>query len=147
MAKPLNRRDLFARTAAVGAALALPLTHGAVALQAQSRPDAALEAAWQRIVAAADALDVIGGNNETEAEHELYATMDEAENFIQSTTAQTPHGAAIQLWLALRHTTDSIAHDEIVKRRDLDAISGDRGLDWDAKCIVAALRSLEATTP
>ncbi|WP_228766479.1 twin-arginine translocation signal domain-containing protein [Pelagerythrobacter aerophilus] len=101
MGKPINRRDLFAGTAAVGAALALPLPHGAIALQAQSRPDAALEAAWQRIVAAADTLDVIGVDFDTEAERDQYAIMDEAENFIQSTTAQTPHGAAIQLWLAL----------------------------------------------
>lgn len=131
-----NRRNFIAGTAA---ALAMPTVALAV-----NHPDAALEAAWQRIVSAADTLDVIAVNYDTPGEREQYAIMDEAENFIQSTPAKTTHGAAIQLWLALRHTIDSNAHDEPVKRRDIDALLYDPAIDWNARCILASLRSLQA---
>lgn len=135
----ISRRAALAAFPIAAVAVAAP----AVALAVSQGPDAALEAAWQRIVHAADTLDAISVNHDTPAEREQWAIMDEAENFIQSTPARTPHGAAIQLWLALRHTIDSNEHDEPVKRRDIDTLLSDRGLDWSAKCIVAALHSLD----
>lgn len=107
-------------------------------------PDAAMESAWQRLVSAMDTLDVVGVDFETSAERELCARMVEAEQFLLSTPAKTPHGTAIQLWLVLHHTLDSEEHEELVRRRDLEALLADASVDGNGGRILATLRSLQA---
>lgn len=123
----------IAAVAVAAPALAIPLSHS----------DAALEAAWQRILIARDTLDMIGKDWDTKAEREQWAIVDEAEAVIQSTPAKTPQGVAVQLWLSLLHTLDTRDHDELVRARNLDALDSTE-VDWNARCILAALRSLEA---
>ncbi len=144
MAKPINRRDLIAGTAAVGAALAaLPLTHGAIALQAVSRTDAALEAAWQRRIEALDAYDLVMVNGDTPEEEALEDAWAREETLITNTIAETPHGLAIQLWLALEGSVSNRVDHEATKHRDLAHFEdNDSQLDWDERIILSALRSL-----
>lgn len=129
-----NHRGFIAATAAAAPfpAIALPINH----------PDAALEAAWQRLVIARDTLDLIAEDH-SQIEREQWAIVDEAEALIQRATATTPRGAALQLWVALSHTLDTNGEDKLVRAGDLEALEA-RQVDWNARCIFAALRSLEA---
>ena len=111
--------------------------------------DTAIEAAWARRQAAflrykALPLDKPPpGETETPAEQACLAIVDEAEEVIRSHVAHTPHGAAIQLKVALYSFLSQRPHEEALTRGDLDALEAGE-LDWPERLVLAALRSLEA---
>lgn len=107
-------------------------------------PDYVIEAAWERRQTAYAAFKVVDDLSE---EQRLWAVVDTAEEIIRSTNALTPKGVLIQLWCALYHSTAALSQeqDDAVTRGDLDAVDAeDRALDWNARLMVAAMRSLKA---
>jgi hypothetical protein len=117
------------------------------------KPDALLEQAWTRWQDARQAYnglpdpgrsDVDGDAIEAE-EARLWTVMDETEEAIRAAVATTKRGAAIQLWVALAHSIDTQGQDEAISRGDLTPILATEGdLDWNARLVVSALRSLAA---
>lgn len=136
-----TRRACLGASAAVAIAATVPAS-------ATAGEDAALIEAWERRKAAYlefNAHPLIGeGTDEGEREEErLWAIIDEAEAFIRQTTAKTPQGIEVQLWMALYHSV-SLTHngDSIVLRGDFAAVEQiENTLDWNARIIVAAIRS------
>ncbi|WP_066807090.1 hypothetical protein [Sphingomonas asaccharolytica] len=107
-------------------------------------PDYAIEAAWERRQTAYAAFKVV---DDLAEEQRLWAVVDTAEEIIRSTNARTPKGVLIQLWCALYHSTAALSQeqDDAVTRGDLDAVDAeDRMLDWNARLMIAAMRSLKA---
>lgn len=123
--------------------------HTTIAAAALLSADAVLEAAWQRRLAARAEYDELAVNGDTPAEKRLWAIMDAAEETIRATVATTPRGAMIQLWVALDHSIMTRDEDNACRDGDLLFFVGehDRKQDWNARLILAALRSLEGQLP
>lgn len=142
-----TRRALLKMGTAVASFAGIPaLAQGATFTD----PDAALSKAWdrrQRAYAVYNAIppnDTLDGPSMTPEEIRLWEIIDTAEEVIQSTTARTPHGASIQLWCALHYSILRREDDDAVTRGDLAAIDRhDSELDWNARLVLAALRSLQ----
>lgn len=112
-------------------------------------PDAAIIAAWERWQTAHAAYDALPyadeGCDHTPEEAAQWAIIDAEEAVIQSATATTPEGVAIQLWLALYHSQTDRETCAAIMRRDLAGLEAEAiGFDWGARLIFAALRSLQA---
>jgi len=141
-----NRRSLLASIPAAALAVTIPAT-----ALAANESDATIKAAWaQWLQTRADynAAPVPEDDAQHKAqlieEQRQWAIMDEAEETIRATAATTPQGAQIQLWVALIHSVTTREEEEAVLRRDLSAIAAfDHELDWHARLIVAAIRSLD----
>lgn len=136
-----TRRAFLGATAVAAIAATIPAS-------AAAGEDAAIIEAWERRKAAYlefNAHPLIGTGDLVgdQEEERLWAIIDEAEAFIRQTTAKTPQGIEVQLWMALYHSV-SLTHngDSIVLRGDLPAVEQiESGLDWNARIIVAAIRS------
>lgn len=112
--------------------------------------DIEIEAAWQRRVQAYaefqslpdDAEPVVDGYRP--GERELWDVIDAAEEVIRSRVAKTPRGAMIQLWCAMYHSVTSSDDEDAVTRGDFAALDRAEGsLDWNARLMLAAVRSLQ----
>ena len=149
-AAPTRRALLTGMSYAAGAAIVT----GGIALASEAKgatPDAAIEAAWQRRVEAyaiynalpADTGPVVGGY--APGEREQWHIIDDAEEVIRSSVATTPRGAMIQLWCAMFHSVTGREQDDALTRGDFAAIDRlDGNLDWNARLVLAALRSLQS---
>ena len=134
---PTRRAMLVSAGAIAVAALPLPNAKAARAIH----EDGALEADWQEAIACRRLLDTVAWEGPLYPAH--CARLDAAENRIRERPAHTPHGAAIKLWLALLHMVDTAEQDRSVEERDMAAMERhDEHLDWNARLIVAALRTL-----
>ncbi len=113
-----------------------------------TRPDGPLLDAFERRRRAYERLDQIDKSPIGKIgarEQALLSIIDAAEIMIRSNLACTPAGAAVQLWCALWHSAD------ISRAAQTAAAAGDvielelleDELDWDAKLMLAALRSLK----
>lgn len=120
--------------------------------EAHNEPDAAILEAWERRKAASRAynalpfeeyVDIEGAYSPEEKE--VLAIIDAAEEEIRSSIATTPRGVAIQLWVALHHLVTSREDDAAANEADLDYFErqGDQA-DWNARMLVAAIKSLQA---
>ena len=87
-------------------------------------------------------------NMEAEAfagETQLQNAVDLAEGFAALALARTPRGVEIQLWTALSHMVDDPEQDWRTYSGDLEFFSGRANeLDWPAKLVLAAIKSLRA---
>ncbi|WP_260598879.1 hypothetical protein [Sphingomonas endolithica] len=115
------------------------------------RGDAAIEAAWacrEQAYAAYNALPDNNGpvvNGYGPSEREMWAIIDEAEETIRAAVATTARGAMLQLWCAMYNSVSGREDDEAVTQGDFAAIDRkDSGLDWNARLMLAAIRSLQA---
>lgn len=138
IASPTASRRAFLVGAPVAATI--PLLPASAFNQAA---DAVIERAWRRRVGA----HVVFNNNTlTKAgENYWFAVIDEAEEVIRSTTAVSARGAAIQLWVSLSHSIMDRVDDDAINREDLGHFaSRDVDLDWEARLVLSALRSLYA---
>lgn len=113
--------------------------------------DAVIEAAFARrheAYAAYNALPLDSGpvvDGHGPHELELWEIIDAAEHVIRTTTAKTPRGVMLQLWCAMYHCVDDTENDEAVNRGDFAALDNlDNDLNWSARLMLAALRSLQA---
>ena len=139
------------RRAILAAVIAAPaLAATASTVWATTTPDAAIEAAWQRRQAAYVAYNAIPPDyspdapSETPEEAKLWATVNESEDVIRSTTARTPRGAMLQLWCAMYHSVMNGDDDAALTRGDFAALDRmDEKLEWNARLVLAALRSLQ----
>lgn len=109
-------------------------------------PDAAIVSAWHRRVAAHGM--IAGGeldSNDTSLAP-YWTIVDECDDFIQSTVANTPVGVEVQIWTALHNSSAYVKDEEqAILRMDLDYLAAHASaFDWDAKPMIAALRSLRA---
>ncbi len=108
----------------------------------------AIETAWNEWKAAYDALEALPLPPADDApmsaeEKAAWAIIDKCEVTIRSSVATSPGGVAAQVWIALRHSVTERDHDLAAGRTDLDALEALGGaLDWNVRCMVAALRSL-----
>ena len=139
-ATTITRRSLLAAAPVAAVAVAIPAA-------AYASEDAAILAAWDRRKAAYHAINSNPDLEPGEPEEERYwAIVDEVEETIRAATAKTPLGVEVQLWMALYHSASMNADgDAIVLRGDLEALATiERGLDWNAKIILAAIRSVRS---
>ena len=112
-----------------------------------ARPDGPLLDAWERRKAAWQRCEALPSSDIIEAtaeEAECMAIVDAAEVIICNTIAATPRGIACQLWVSLDYSAD--AHDlgmaDAIRREDIASVCAMAdGLDWEARLMVAALRS------
>lgn len=115
-----------------------------------AHPDAALIAAWERNKAARTIYDALPlsdcpGGSYTPEEQAQIDIMDEAEEVICSTTAATPAGAEIQLWLALGHQLTGNEESAAAIRGDIDWFNKhETAIDWVERITLAAIRSVRA---
>ena len=118
-------------------------------------PDLAIQAAWERRQAAYRRYNALPHDdlNEsfdpethmTASERECWAIIDAAEAVIEETPASTPRAVAIKLWSALYHCVTGREDDEAITSGDIERVGAiAEDLDWNAKLIVSAIRSLEA---
>lgn len=134
------------RRAVIGALAISPL----IAAPAIAAPagDATILAAWDRRVnayAAYLALPEERYGFENPEEDRLWSIIDEAEETIRSTFATTPRGVMIQLWCGMYHSITRNDQDVALTAGDFAALEGaDAHLDWNARLMLAALRSLKA---
>ena len=114
------------------------------AVSPTASPDYAIEAAWERRQTAYAAYQDADDLNE---EQRFWSVVDEAEEVIRSSIALTGRGVLIQLWCSLYHSTACLSakQDAVVTRGDFDALDAEDGaLDWSARMMLAAMRSLKA---
>lgn len=140
-----SRRNFITGSASLAASITFPV---AATASAKNGADGGIIRAWERRKAAYFTMNThpligtgdIAGNL---AEERLWTAIDEAEEYIRTTPAETPHGIELQLWMALYHSTNlTHGEDNIVLRGDFQAIEEiESDLDWNARIIVAAIRS------
>ena len=111
--------------------------------------DAVIEQAWEARRAAYERYNALPFSDEpdeaqTPEELAQWAIIDKAEETIRAAIAETPRGAAIQLWTALQHGITDREDEAAVLRRDLEWFKDDEGQDWTLRLILSALRSLKA---
>lgn len=81
----------------------------------------------------------------TPEEASLWASIREAEEAIRSKAASSPAGVAAQLWSGLHTLTpDAWLEDACQSGNLASLIAREHELDWNARMIVAALRSLKS---
>ena len=111
--------------------------------------DTLLQQAWEARQAAYERYNALPFSEAPDAPHTPaeaaeWAIIDGADETIHSTVASTPHGAAIQLWVALQHSITSRQDEAAILRRDLEWFADDEKQDWKHRLILSALRSLKA---
>ncbi len=108
--------------------------------------DDALEDAWTSHRAAMDALEAMDPDLlgcETDEENEIWSRVDAAQAFILDTAAKTPRGAEIKLWVALHHLAGRREDHDAIRRGDVAALDGgEKGMDWNARLVFSAIKSL-----
>jgi hypothetical protein len=139
-----NRRSLLA---AIGAG---PMMLAAPAAMSADAPDAVIERAFERRQIAYAAYNDLPDRGEPlvdgfgPGERELWTIINEAEHVIRTTVATTPRGVMLQLWCAMYHSVSGQEDDAALTRGDFAAVERlDNGLDWNARLMLAALRSLQ----
>jgi hypothetical protein len=142
-----TRRAAFGAIGSIAAAGILA-SHTARAL---ANPDADIEAAFQRRQQAYAAYNALPIDNQPvvdgygPGERELMAVIDAAEDVIRRAVATTPRGVMLQLWCAMYHSITKSQDDDALTRADFAAIDRiDSDLDWNARLMLAGLRSLQA---
>lgn len=134
----MNRRNFIAFAPAVAVVAAAP----AVAMAAAG-PDHVIEAAWKARQTAFFAYGKLVTNGDTPEEKALWNKIDAAEEVIRSSVAKTPRGVSIQLWTALYHDIITREEEEAINAGNFEALEAqDSNLDWSARLVLAALRSL-----
>lgn len=115
-----------------------------------TNPDQAILDAWERReeayrVYGAMGDHEVGRSQMSPAEKRLWEIIDGGDEFIRSAVASTPRGVSIQLWVALYHSVTGRDDDAAISHGDLEQLTEleDR-LDFNARMILAALRSLRA---
>lgn len=108
--------------------------------------DSAILAAWERRVAAYNVINrgELRGSVCTAAPY--WAIVDECDKLIHSTVAQTPRGVEVQIWTALHNSSAYVkVEEQAILAMDLDYVSEHaKDFDWDARAMIAAIRSLRA---
>lgn len=138
---PSRRAIIGGAGLAAVASIALPIK----AFSQTESPDYVIEAAWTRRQGAY--AEFLAAAEDLSEEQRLWAVVDDAEEVIRSTAARTNRGVLIQLWCALYHSTAATSQeqDDAITRGDFDAVDReDAGLDWNARLMLAAMRSLKA---
>ena len=108
-------------------------------------PDTLIEQAWERRQAAYAGYHALPVDADTQAEAPYWSVIDAAEETIRSTTARTLRGVTIQLWVALDHSQWDRDESRLIQGADLEALlARDTALDWNARLMLSALRSLAA---
>lgn len=108
--------------------------------------DSAILAAWERRVAAHSMITAgeVGASDDAADPH--WAIVDECDKLIHSTVAQTPRGIEVQIWTALHNSSAYVkVEEQAILAMDLDYVSEHvKDFDWDARAMIAAIRSLRA---
>ena len=129
----------------MGAQLRAPFEHTpdqscSHALESASNPDALLLTAWSLWQEGHRAISLLSDQAKGNT---VWAGIDGAEKVIRTCVAATAQGVSAQLWVALNHCVESDS-DAATVNGDLAALADDSALDWRARLIIAALRSLDA---
>jgi hypothetical protein len=149
MGMTTTRRDMIRlATSAAAYAGGAAIVGGGIALAGEAhgatRPDNAIERHAQQIRAGYRALEAADIDDDA-AVAPIWHRIDRAETALRSQVASTPHGAELQLWVALHHAVTTGTHDAIIQSHNLAAVEKiDGELDWTARMIVAAIRSLRS---
>lgn len=108
--------------------------------------ESAILAAWERRVAAHKMINGGELSASDEAAAPYWAIVDECDKLIHSTIATTPRGIEVQIWTALHNSSAYVKdEEEAILRMDLDYVSKHAAdFDWDARAMIAAIRSLRA---
>jgi hypothetical protein len=113
--------------------------------------DGEIRKAWARWrdkhkqLQALPALPALAGELYSAKEQRLWKDIAAAEEAIRSRIATSPHGVAIQLYVALMYQGEGHLHEQALIEGDFDPLDvSDKGLDWGTRMTLAALRSLEA---
>jgi len=128
----------ISRRAILGAAPVLATAAAVNGCALMADGDQSLFAAWTRRQRAFAAMRSSG----PEHEDDFWQIIDQAEGEIRAATASSPRGVAIQLTCALAHCELTAAQSAEVETKTARAID-DSAMNWDARLIVSALRSLE----
>jgi hypothetical protein len=113
-------------------------------IPAANGPDAAIIEAWRHREAAYAHFWTLPDNGHDHGEQATWRIIDRAEEIIRLTEARSPEGMAIKLWVALSHSVGETEEDKAAVRGDLDwFVANDRGLNWNVRLLVSALRSLQ----
>ena len=135
-----TRRNLLIAAPAVAALVAVPAL--------ATDHDAEIVAAWRTRKAAFNRYNALPMADEagdmTPKERAEWLIIDRAEETIRSSTAKTPRGVAVQLWVAFQHGLTKRADDAAAQSANLAYFADDSGLDWTQRMTIAALRSLAA---
>jgi hypothetical protein len=150
---PSSRRDVMRALATLSVASVPTMgmaSAGLMTATSSQAEDAIINSAWkqrQDAYAAYNALPAYDGpvaGGYALGERELWNVIDDAEEVIRSSTAATPRGAIIQLWCAMYHSITGRKDDDAVTRGDFAALDRiDSDLDWNARLMLAAIRSLQ----
>lgn len=145
----MDRREFIgtASAAIAAGAAAAGTANSALAVTPKNNwPDAAIVSAWHRRVAAHGM--IAGGelDGSDAALAPYWAVVDECDKLIQSTVAKTPGGIEVQIWTALHNSSAYVRNEEqAILHMDLDYLTAHASdFDWDARPMIAALRSLRA---
>lgn len=144
----MDRRQSIGTASAAITFGSSPLT-GAPTLAAvpeEGGRDAAIIDAWNRRVAAHAMISGGEVDGRDAALAPYWAIVDECDKLIHTTQATTPKGVAVQIWTALHNSSAYVRDEEqAILRMDLEYLTAHAGsFDWDARSLVAALRSLQA---
>ena len=135
-----TRRNLLIAAPAIAALVAVPAM--------ATDHDAEIIEAWRTRKAAYSRYNVLpmadGPGDMTPEERAEWLIIDRAEETIRSSTAKTPRGVAVQLWVAFQHGLTKRADDAAAQSANLAYFADDSGLDWTQRMTLAALRSLGA---
>lgn len=120
-------------------------------MTALAKSDVAIVAAWDShktahsIYADLPFGEVLPLGSYTPEEQAQWDVIDAAELVIQTTTAQTPLGVEIQLWVCLCHSLTDREAEQAARRCDLAYFLADEEqLDWSDRLVLSAIRSLRA---
>ena len=132
------RRNLLIAAPAIAALVAVPAM--------ATDHDAEIIEAWRARKAAFARYNVLpmmdGPGDMSPEEATEWAIIDRAEELIRSSTAKTPRGVAVQLWVAFQHSLTKRADDEAAQSANLAYFTDDSRFDWTERMALAALRSL-----
>ena len=135
-----TRRNLLIAAPAIAALVAVPAL--------ATDHDAEIIEAWRTRKAAFNRYNALPMADEagdmTPKERAEWLIIDRAEETIRSSTAKTPRGVAVQLWVAFQHGLTKRADDAAAQSANLAYFADDSGLDWTERMTLAALRSLAA---
>ena len=135
-----TRRNLLIAAPAIAALVAVPAL--------ATDHDADIIAAWRTRKAAFARDNALPMADEAgdmpPSERAEWVIIDKAEETIRSSTAKTPRGVAVQLWVAFQHNLTKRADDEAAQSANLAYFTDDSRFDWTERLAIAALRSLTA---
>ena len=135
-----TRRNLLIAAPAIAALVAVPAL--------ATDHDADIIAAWRTRKAAFARYNALPMADEAgdmpPSERAEWVIIDKAEETIRSSTAKTPRGVAVQLWVAFQHSLTKRGDDEAAQSANLAYFTDDSRFDWTERLAIAALRSLNA---